>query len=186
MAAYSFITRWRIAAPLEAVWPLLDDLEHYGQWWPAFVGYADLTPGLHGVGGRSEQVVRGPLPYKLRYVTTVTEYAPPRIVAYDSIGDLEGKGRFVLEPDGNNATNVTFHWDVSTKGAVLNFLAPLLKPLFAWNHNWVMREGQRGLAARLADSAAGHSSAPGFARGELDASDTFAIAKNPRAEPGAE
>jgi hypothetical protein len=54
----------------------------------------------------------------------------------------------VLSRDGAR-TNVVFHWDVATSGFWMNAMAPLLKPLFAWNHNWVMAQGERGLAQRL-------------------------------------
>src|SRR5579883_911812 len=100
MAAYSFITVWRFDAPREQVWEILNATEHYGEWWPNIVEYRSLTPGLTGVGAKAERVVRGRLPYSLRYVTTTTKHEPPREVAYDSEGDLVGNGRFVLEPKG--------------------------------------------------------------------------------------
>ena len=31
----------------------------------------------------------------------------------------------------------------------MNRLAPIARPAFAWNHDWVMRQGAHGLAARL-------------------------------------
>jgi uncharacterized protein YndB with AHSA1/START domain len=84
MAAYSFVTHWRFAAPLEQVWQELDAAERYTDWWPAIRDYYDLTPEIHGLGARAERVVRGILPYELRYMTTVTKYVPPREIAYDA------------------------------------------------------------------------------------------------------
>jgi hypothetical protein len=158
MAAYSFVTHWRFGAPLPNVWAELDAAERYPEWWPAVIAYHDLTPAIHGLGARAERVVRGVLPYQLRYTTTVTRYDPPREIAYDAVGDLTGRGRFVLTEEGG-VTDVTFNWDVATSGFWLNALAPLLKPLFAWNHNWVMAQGQRGLAARLRANQAAHPTA---------------------------
>jgi hypothetical protein len=149
MAAYSFVTRWRFKAALDKVWTALDQAERYSDWWPATVEYRDLTPGVHGVGSRAERVVKGRLPYSLRYTTTVTRYEPPREVAYDAIGELIGVGRFALQENGEG-TDVAFYWDVQTSGFWMNVLAPVLKPLFAWNHNWVMKQGERGLAQKLA------------------------------------
>jgi hypothetical protein len=37
----------------------------------------------------------------------------------------------------------------------MNLLAPLLKPLFAWNHNWVMTEGEKGLTRYLREQGGG-------------------------------
>ncbi len=148
MAAYSFVTHWWFDAPLEAVWQALDAPERYTEWWPSIVEYKDLTPDIHGVGTRAERVVRGRLPYSLRYTTTTNRYDPPREIAYDAAGDLSGRGRFVLSFEAGR-THVTFHWDVETSGFWLNLLAPVLKPLFAWNHHWVMAQGERGLAQWL-------------------------------------
>jgi uncharacterized protein YndB with AHSA1/START domain len=151
MAAYSFVTHWHFAAPRARVWEELDAAARYPLWWPSILEYRDLTPTTRGAGARAERVVKGVLPYRLRYTTTVTAYEPPREIAYDAAGDLAGRGRFVLEDEGAG-THVTFHWDVATSGFWLNLLAPLLKPLFAWNHNWVMAQGERGLAQWLADA----------------------------------
>jgi hypothetical protein len=148
MASYSFITRWRFQAPAEQVWEALNTPARYAEWWPSIVHYRHLNPGVHGVGARAERAVRGRLPYTLRYTTTVTHFDPPRELAYDAVGDLTGRGRFVVRRKGDR-TEVVFYWDVCTSGFWLNLLAPLLKWLFAWNHNRVMAEGECGLAAWL-------------------------------------
>lgn len=77
-----------------------------------------------------------------------------RLIAYDVIGDLVGAGRMEFA-GGAGPTRVTFHWSVATTGRWLNRLAPALKPLFAWNHAWVMAQGERGLASRLRPAAVG-------------------------------
>lgn len=151
MAIYRFVTVWRLAAPQQAVWDALFDVAGYGTWWPAMVGFVDRKPGVTGVGAHHEQVVRGPLPYNLRYETVVTRCEPPRELAYDAAGDLEGDGRMLVAPDGDQ-TVVTFHWNVRTRGFWMNVLSPLLKRLFAWNHNHVMSQGERGLTQFLSQS----------------------------------
>jgi carbon monoxide dehydrogenase subunit G len=149
MAAYSFVTHWRFQAPLEQVWDALNTPERYPEWWPSILEYRKLTPELTGVGARAERVVKGRLPYTLRYRTTITRHETLREIAYDAEGDLKGHGRFVFSQEGAT-TLVTFYWDVETTGVAMNVLAPLLKWLFAWNHNWVMAQGERGLAEWLA------------------------------------
>ena len=113
-----------------------------------------LTPGTDGVGARYQRVTRGKLPYDLRYVITVTRYNPPREMAYDSEGDLVGQGSYVLTEVGD-ATDVVFTWEVATTGFWMNLLAPVLKPVFGWNHNFVMKEGEKGLARYLREQAGG-------------------------------
>jgi hypothetical protein len=163
MAAYSFVTHWRFDAPLEAVWQELDAAERYPLWWPAIREYHDLTPDIHGLGARAERVVRGILPYELRYTTTVTRYEQMHEIAYDAVGDLTGHGRFVLTWDATR-THVVFNWDVATSGFWMNAMAPFLKPLFAWNHNWVMAQGERGLADRLRAAQRPREMAPSSAK----------------------
>lgn len=155
MAAYSFVTTWRVAAPIEKVW---DALQCLSVWWPGMATPLCLTPDQEGVGSRYQRVTRGKLPYDLRYVITVTRYDPPREMAYDSEGDLVGAGRYVLTQAGDT-TEVVFFWDVRTSGFWMNLLAPLLKPLFAWNHSHVMAAGLKGLARYLGEQAGGLGSA---------------------------
>jgi carbon monoxide dehydrogenase subunit G len=157
--SYSFVTVWRLPFPPGRVWDELNRPERYAEWWPNIVEYESLTPGQTGVGCRARRAVRGALPYTLRYSTVITAMVPPREVAYDAEGDLNGWGRFVVEPDGQG-TIVTFDWHVSTTGHAMNLLAPLLKPVFAWNHNWVMERGRRGLAEHLAANERGAPSQP--------------------------
>lgn len=148
MADYHFVTRWFIPADPGRVWDELNATERYREWWPSVVEYRSLTPGVTGVGARAERVVRGALPYGLRYTTTTTLFDPPHEVAYDAVGDLVGHGRFRVE-GRDGGTEVVFHWDVRTTGRAMNLLAPLLGRLFAWNHNHVMARGERGLTRRL-------------------------------------
>jgi uncharacterized protein YndB with AHSA1/START domain len=153
MAMYRFVTHWQFDAPIDRVWDVLNTPARYPDWWPSIVEYHDLKPGVTGLGASAERVVRGRLPYRLRYRTVVTCFDPPRELGYDATGDLTGEGRFVLaEQEGK--TEVVFYWDVRTSGFWLNLLAPLLKWLFAWNHNWVMAQGERGLAQWLKQHAA--------------------------------
>jgi hypothetical protein len=144
MAPYSFVTVWYFPAPREQVWQALTATE-YSLWWPNVLGTRVLTPPeVTGVGVRLERRVRGRLPYTLRYVTTTTHHDPPNELAYDSVGELAGRGRMVLA-DEDGGTRVTWYWDVATTGFWMNLLAPLLRPVFAWNHHQVMAAGERGL-----------------------------------------
>jgi len=156
MAAYNFITIWRFPQPIDRVWSAINAPEDYPRWWPNILFYQCLTPeNPRSVGAQGRRTVRGFLPYSLQYNTIITKSDPPHELAYTADGDLVGEGRFILKelPDvrsaavpSGNGTEVTIHWNVDTKGRWLNRLAPVLKWLFAANHHYVMRRGQRGLA----------------------------------------
>jgi uncharacterized protein YndB with AHSA1/START domain len=152
MAGYQFITIWRFREPIDRVWQAINTEEDYPKWWPDIVDYRCLTPeNPRGLGTRGVRTVRGFLPYSLRYNTAITKSEPPYELAYTADGDLVGEGRFVLK-EITDVTEVTIFWNVDTKGRWLNRLAPILKWLFAANHNYVMRRGERGLAKWLAGS----------------------------------
>lgn len=63
-------------------------------------------------------------------------------------GELAGTGRWrFFCADG--ATAVIYEWDVATTARWMNLLTPVARPLFAWNHDHVMRGGAEGLAYLL-------------------------------------
>ena len=149
MADYRFVTTWRFQKPIQRVWEAIEAAEDYPRWWPNILSYQCLTPeNPHGVGAKGQRVVRGILPYSLLYTTTITKSEPPRELAFDAVGDLVGDGRFVFQEEAGG-TEVVIFWNVATDGRWLNRLAPLLKWLFAWNHNHVMRCGESGLRTWL-------------------------------------
>ena len=160
MAEYRLITRWRVSAPRQAVWDILNDVMRYPEWWPCYKRCHHLTPGVTGVGSASEYVVRGPLPYDVCYRVEVTHYDPPREAAFSAAGDLVGDGRMVYDPD-RDGTLVTIYWNVRTSGLWMNLLGPVLRWLFVWNHNTIMRKGEQGLICRLRDQASQGVNTPG-------------------------
>jgi hypothetical protein len=72
----------------------------------------------------------------------------PQLMVGEAAGDLNGLGRWELTaiPVG---TRVRYTWDVVLKKAWMRVFAPLLAPVFAWNHHRVMRAGAAGMARRL-------------------------------------
>ena len=46
-------------------------------------------------------------------------------------------------------TAVLYEWNVATSRAWMNLLAPVARPVFEWNHDWVMARGGEGIANLL-------------------------------------
>ena len=65
-----------------------------------------------------------------------------------AVGELTGTGRWRLFEHGG-VTAVLYEWNVSTSRAWMNLLAPIGRPIFKWNHDWVMARGGEGIARRL-------------------------------------
>jgi hypothetical protein len=100
------------------------------------------------VGSRFLIEWRSRLPYRLRFEFVVERVDPPRLMEGRVVGDVTGVGRWrLLEEDG--VTAVLYEWDVATTRRLMNVLAPVVRPLFEWNHDVVMRWGGEGLARRL-------------------------------------
>lgn len=149
MAAYSFLTTWCVDAAIEPVWDLISAMERYPEWWTSVSSVTELEPGgEHGLGALSRFRWRSKLPYTLQFDVRVTRAEPPHLLEGQASGELEGKGicRLYASPAG---TALVYSWDVSTTRRWMNRLAPVARPVFVWNHDYVMRQGAHGLATQL-------------------------------------
>lgn len=99
------------------------------------------------MGGVWRYVWRSRIPYPVEFQTVTRRVERPRVIEADASGGLDGTGiwRF-YEGDG---TAVTYDWSVRTTKAWMNAVAPVGRPLFAWNHHAIMRWGGAGLARHL-------------------------------------
>lgn len=146
---YSFLTTWLLQSPREPVWDAIYDEATWPEWWRGVEVAEELRPGDElGVGTKSRMVWRSFLPYRVEFEVTATKIERLSLMEGQAVGDLEGVGRWRLyEQDG--VTAVLYEWDVATTKPWMNRMAPLLRPVFERNHDWVMRRGGEGIAARL-------------------------------------
>ncbi len=134
-------------APIRAVWPIIRDVSAYPRWWKEFVE-ARKRNDVDGVGAVVWVHVKAALPYHMYFEVEAVREEPPRVAAVRVQGDLNGSMQWTLEADGQG-TRLTFEETVATGKALLTLLAPLFKPLFAWNHTVMMRSGEQGLRRLL-------------------------------------
>jgi uncharacterized protein YndB with AHSA1/START domain len=151
MAPYSFLSTWCVAAPIQRVWDVLSAPEDYPGWWKGVRKVTVIEPGADGgvgVGTLYRLRWRSKLPYTLEFDSRVTRIEAPYLLEGQASGELEGTGvwRLFESPLG---TVATYDWNVSTTRAWMNWLAPIGRPAFAWNHDYVMRQGAQGLADKL-------------------------------------
>ena len=106
-----------------------------------------------GIGQVGRYTWRSRLPYALDFEMTTTRVEKPHLLEGEAKGELAGVGRWRLfEEDavGDGAvTAVVYEWNVHTTKAWMNLLSPIARPVFEWNHDWVMRNGGEGLARLL-------------------------------------
>ncbi len=150
MAEYAFLTTWLLESPRQPVWEALHDQESWPGWWRGVEEAEELSRPPYGadVGTVARMVWKSLLPYRVEFEVTTTRVERPHLLEGHAVGELEGVGRWRLyEQDG--ITAVLYEWNVRTTKPWMNLFAPLLRPAFEWNHDWVMARGGEGIAQLL-------------------------------------
>ncbi|MDQ6884691.1 MAG: SRPBCC family protein [Candidatus Dormibacteraeota bacterium] len=148
-AEYHFKTEWEFNADLPRAWSVVLDLQQYPARWRNFRRVRLLQGDGQSVGSRFECVVRGSLPYSLRYTMEVMAVDRHRSINLRSSGDLVGTGRWEFAEAASRVCRATYFWDVATTSPILNLVALFARPLLTKNHDQVMANGYRALRALI-------------------------------------
>jgi len=149
VAEYRFLTTWLLEAPRERVWDAIYESERWPEWWHGVLEADKLEEGDEsGVGQYGRYVWKSKLPYKLEFFVRTTKVEKPFLLEGNAEGELAGVGRWRLFEQGG-ITAALYEWNVHTTRAWMNVLTPIARPIFAVNHDYVMRNGGRGLAKLL-------------------------------------
>ncbi len=149
MTRYRFVTSWIVDAPLDRVFEALVRVEEWPAWWRGVQRVEQLRAGdERGIGTVHRFRFRSRLPYSLVFDVRTTDVEAPLRLTGDASGELEGTGAWTLR-DGDGRTHVRYVWEVRTTRWWMNLLAPLARPVFAWNHDLVMDWGRVGLGRKL-------------------------------------
>jgi hypothetical protein len=149
VARYEFLTAWVLESPIDPVWEAIYDAERWPEWWRGVESVVELDPGGEDkVGSLARHRWRSFLPYPVEFESRTTRVERPMLIEGRASGELAGEGRWRLfEQDG--VTAVLYQWNVHTTRAWMNHVAPVARPVFRWNHNWVMARGGEGIARRV-------------------------------------
>jgi uncharacterized protein YndB with AHSA1/START domain len=149
LAQYRFLTTWLLEADRERVWDAIYESERWPEWWHGVEEAEKLAEGDEaGVGQRGRYVWKAKLPYRVEFFIETTRVERPRLLEGSARGELAGTGRWRLFQEGE-VTAVLYEWNVSTTRWWMNLLAPVARPVFAANHDYVMRHGGEGIAGLL-------------------------------------
>ena len=149
MAEYRCLTTWLLDADRERVWDAIYESERWPGWWKGVLEAEKLEEGDEaGVGQYGRYVWKSRLPYRLEFFVRTTRVEKPHLLEGDASGELAGIGRWRLFEHAG-VTAVLYEWNVRTTRAWMNFFAPFARPIFAVNHDYVMRNGGHGLAKLL-------------------------------------
>lgn len=146
---YKFVTNWKIKAPIEQVWSAIYHSENWPAWWRGVKQVQILEEeNEEGLFGVRKYVWKSILPYRLSFFMQVTERLDFDYLKGRAYGELEGEGSWAfIEKEG--ITSVTYYWNVSTNKGWMNHFSFVLKPMFKYNHDVVMRWGAEGLSKLL-------------------------------------
>jgi hypothetical protein len=152
---FNIVSHWRVRGGrvrggVDQVYDLISKPEDFVRWWPAvYLRVQDVEPGDDdGVGRVVDLHTKGLLPYTLDWRAKVLEVDKPHHLVVEARGDLEGRGEWQLRQDGD-WVQVDYDWTVIANKPWMKLLAPLLRPVFAANHRWAMKQGQLGLVREL-------------------------------------
>jgi len=157
MTTYSFVTIWRVKAPIENVWNEIYHSQDWPVWWKGVESVVEISKGdERGVGSVHRYTWKSKLPYSLSFDMKTVRIEPPVLLEGIATGELQGHGLWQLSTSGSETagetageTIVRYDWKVETTKWWMNLLAPIARPLFEWNHNVVMSWGAKGLSERL-------------------------------------
>jgi hypothetical protein len=157
MTTYSFVTIWRVKAPIENVWNEIYHSQDWPVWWKGVENVVEISKGdERGVGSVHRYTWKSKLPYRLSFDMKTVRIEPPVLLEGIATGELQGHGLWQLSTSGSETagetageTIVRYDWKVETTKWWMNLLAPIARPLFEWNHNVVMSWGAKGLSERL-------------------------------------
>jgi Polyketide cyclase / dehydrase and lipid transport len=146
---YSFVTIWKISASVDQVWNIIYEQEQWPNWWRGVKKVETLLPGdINNIGKKMRYTWKSFLPYTLSFDMVSKFIIKNYLMEGQAFGELEGVGIWKFTEE-NGITTIQYNWDVNATKPWMQKLAPVLKPLFIWNHNVIMRWGAEGLAKKL-------------------------------------
>ena len=131
-------------------------MDHWPEWWKYVKKVEKVRDGgTDEIGSVRRITWTTALPYSLTFDSELTHLEFPKKMEGRAFGDLTGTGIWTFTSD-HTGTNVRYDWNVKVTKAWMKILEPVLKPIYKWNHDMVMKAGLEGLKKRLSI----HSSVP--------------------------
>jgi uncharacterized protein YndB with AHSA1/START domain len=152
LAPFRFDRTWTFDEAPADLWGVLTRTDDFPRWWPWL---RELSGDGLVPGGRTDCVVRAPIPYTLRFTVAVRELVPGRLVEAAVEGDLAGPARLEVDAAGAGST-VRLAWEVELRRPVLRAAAVFGRPVMEWGHDWVVTTGVEQFLRRALRVQASH------------------------------
>jgi len=142
-AEYVFRSEWHIDACIDEVYKALQDVGSYPSWWPQVVGARWLDDDSGEVRCRSL------LPYELTFVVhREVEDPQARVLRARLDGDLAGVSQWTVTAREGGSLAV-FEEEVDVHKRLVRAAGRLVRPALRFNHDLMMRSGEKGLRKHL-------------------------------------
>jgi hypothetical protein len=148
-SAFELVSHWRVPGDIETVFECLAGTQ-IARWWPeAYREVHEVSLGDPDGRGRVLDVLtQGLILYAIRWRLEILDVHRPDRIAVRASGDLTGEGVWELRQN-KELVEARYRWCVEVTKPWMRWLAPILHPLFAANHHWVMRRSEVGLRLEL-------------------------------------
>lgn len=150
--AYHFKTVWHFAVPLPVVWDIITRPLEWPAWWKGVEAVEEIEPGDQGgIEGITRYTWKSLLPYRLSFDMQLKERKELESLKGIAYGELAGSGEWHFDQEDKGGTSVTCIWQVTTEKAWMNIFSFILRPVFSYNHNLVMKWGEKCLRRKLSN-----------------------------------
>ncbi|XAM01576.1 hypothetical protein OT109_09295 [Phycisphaeraceae bacterium D3-23] len=151
MNEFHFVDRWSVEATAREAVEVFADHADAGRWWPAtFLVAEQVDPGApDGTGRTIRALTAGFLPYRLQVRIRLQLINSDNDYTLAFSGDLCGLTRVKTTQCGDRL-DIIFESRLAPQKPVVRFLMPILKPLYIWNHSWLMTRGERSIRLEIA------------------------------------
>jgi uncharacterized protein YndB with AHSA1/START domain len=144
---FVFRSTWTVSATPQRVYDVLADVESYPQWWPQVRRARRLGESS------GELTCRSLLPYDVVFRMFQELEDPESLVLRARMeGDLSGTSQWTITADGDGSVAV-FDENVEVGKGMLRAAGRLFRPALKFNHDLMMRAGEKGLRAHLSAGA---------------------------------
>jgi Polyketide cyclase / dehydrase and lipid transport len=148
---------FRFRVPPETVWATIERTGEFERWWGWLGDFRLDGPGL-AAGSVLVGVVSPPLlPYRMRIRVELGRCVRPSLVEAAVHGDLEGRARLELAPEGDG-TLASVAWTIEMMQPPMRAAARFAYPLLRWGHDRVVDATVYGLRRQLGSSLAPRAS----------------------------
>jgi uncharacterized protein YndB with AHSA1/START domain len=146
---FDLVSEWQLDAPVSRVWAEIVAPEQWPDWWRAVKRVEIIKAGdANGIGTVRRFTWATALPYSITFDMEVARIEPEHLIEARASGEFDGIGRWTVTPQGNGS-HVKYEWLVELIRPWQRAIAPLLRPVFVWNHQVVLGWGEADLKKRL-------------------------------------